>query len=68
MSRNYSNLMENEIRLLQKEVDKLEDEKLQLKRDKIKLKAKIEDLMDRPEQRPDLSRTTNLYGMPTEEE
>ena len=68
MSRQYSNTMETEIRHLQNQVHQLEDEKLQLKRDKIKLKGQIQDLRDRPEQRPDLSEMTNLYGMPTEEE
>jgi NADH:ubiquinone oxidoreductase subunit F (NADH-binding) len=46
----------------------LEDEKLSLKRENTALRDQIDDLKESPDQRPDLSLTTNLYGMPTEEE
>jgi cell shape-determining protein MreC len=49
-------------------IENLEDEKLSLKRENNRLKEKLEDMQDVQEERPDLTNTTNLYGMPTEEE
>ena len=64
----YTSQLETEIRFLNMRVENLEDEKLSLKRENNKLKDIIEELKERPNSIPDLSQTTNLYGMPTEEE
>ena len=60
--------MEKDISSLQHRIENLEDEKLRLKRENKKLRDKLEDIKESREERPDLSNTTNLYGMPSEEE